>query len=37
MQKVDTQKSADPPSGTSDHIFYFLSEYGLEKCGNNYI
>ena len=29
--------STDLPSGIPDHIFYFLSEYGLEKCGNNYI
>ena len=35
--RIYTQKSTDLPSEIPDHIFHFLSEYGLEKCGNNYI
>ena len=34
---IRTQKSTDLPSGVPNHIFDFPSEYGLEKCGNNYI
>ena len=35
--RIRTQKSTDLPSGVPYHIFDFPSEYGLEKCGNNYI
>ena len=35
--RIRTQKSTDLLSGVPNHIFDFPSEYGLEKCGNNYI
>ena len=34
---IRTQKSTDLSSGVPNHVFDFPPEYGLEKCGNNYI
>ena len=34
--RIRAQKSIDLPSGIPNHIFDFSSEYGPEKCGNNY-
>ena len=31
------QTITDLPSGVPNHVFDFPSDYGLEKCGNNYI
>ena len=35
--RICTQKGTDLPSGFPNHIFDFPSEYGVQKCGNNYI
>ena len=35
--RIRTQESTGLPSGVSNYVFDFPSEYGLEKCGNNYI